>query len=78
MAARGDSVEVIRAVGDFFAQLDFDLEQVADVREDAVRQLRQQGWSYARIAEATGLSQARVAQVARATRAGGRAARRRS
>lgn len=65
LAGLGDSQVVVRAVNDFFAQLDFELEAVADVRQDAVRQLRQQGWTLERIAEATGLSVSRVGQISR-------------
>lgn len=60
-----DPLATIRAVGDFFAALDHELERVAEVRLRAVAALRQQGWSYDRIAAATGLSKGRVAQLAR-------------
>ena len=68
LAELGEPVAVIRAVGDAFAALDAELERVAAVRLRAVRQLRSDGWSYDRIAEATGLSKARVAQLSRDTR----------
>ena len=63
-----DPADRVRAVNDFFAQLDAELEQFADVRFEAVTQLRAEGLSYDRIAEATGLSKARVAQLVRAAR----------
>jgi uncharacterized protein YerC len=64
----GSAVEVIRGVGDAFAALDDELAQFAAVRLRAVAELRAQGWTYAQIHEATGLSEARVAQLARAAR----------
>lgn len=72
LAALGDSVQIVRAVGDFFAQLDFELEAFADVRLDAVRQLRRAGMTQQEIAEATNLSAPRVAQLCRAAGVGGR------
>lgn len=75
LAALGESQVVVRAVNDFFAQLDFELEGVAEVRRDAVRRLRQQGWTLARIAEATGLSVSRVGQISRRGGVGGHVAR---
>ena len=68
LASIDGAVEQVKAVNDFFAQLDAELEQFADVRFEAVSQLRAEGMSYDRIAEATGLSKARVAQLARAAR----------
>lgn len=65
LAAHGDSQVVVRAVNDFFAQLDFELEGVAEVRRGAVRQLRLEGWTLVRIAEATELSVSRVGQISR-------------
>jgi hypothetical protein len=70
-ASVGDSVDVVRAVNDFFAQLDLELEAVADVRQDAVRKLRQDGWTLERIAEATLLSVSRVGQISRRAGMGG-------
>ena len=67
-----DPVLAARAVGDVFAALDAELEQIARVRFAAVRALRREGWSYDRIALATGLSKGRVAQLVRDPRAGGR------
>lgn len=69
----GGPAAVVRAVGDAFAALDGELEQLSQVRLRAVGHLRGEGWTYQRIADATGLSLARVAQLARAVRAGGRA-----
>lgn len=63
-----EAVERIKAVNDFFAQVDLELEQFADVRLEAVTELRRQGWSYDRIAKATDLSKARVAQLVEETR----------
>jgi uncharacterized protein YerC len=61
-----------RAVGDFFAALDTELEAIAAVRLDAVAALRARGMTYQRIATATGLSVPRVAQLARTAGTGGR------
>lgn len=61
-----DAVERIKAVNDFFAQLDLELEPFGDTRLEAVSELRAQGWSYDRISEETGLSKARVAQLVKA------------
>jgi DNA-directed RNA polymerase specialized sigma24 family protein len=58
-----DPVEVCTAVGDTFAALDTELERLAEVRIAAIRQLRADGWSYDRIAAATGLSKPRVQQL---------------
>src|SRR5690349_4642321 len=60
-----DEVSIVRAVGDAFAALDSELERIARVRLRAVHRLRRQGWSYDRIAEATGLSKGRVAQLSK-------------
>jgi hypothetical protein len=76
LAAVTDAVDQVKAVNDFFAQLDYELEAVARVRLQAVADLRGEGWSYDRIAAATGLSKARVAQLSRAARAAGRRVRR--
>ena len=67
-----DPVEQVRAVGDFFAALDVELEKVAAVRRDAVAALRARAMTYERIAEVTGLSKPRVAQLSREVGAGGR------
>ena len=64
-----DPVTAARAVGDAFAALDTELERLARVRLAAVRALRREGWSYARIAAATGVSKGRVAQLVRDPRA---------
>jgi hypothetical protein len=65
LAQPEDPLLVIRAVNNAFAAMDHELERFARVRIMAVRSLRRQGWSYDRIAEATGLSKVRVAQLAR-------------
>lgn len=58
-----DPVDTIRGVGDAFAALDEELARFADVRLKAVDALRDQGWSYDKIAAETGLSKGRVAQL---------------
>ena len=63
LAAIQDPVAQARAVGDSFAALDAELEAFAVVRIRAIRALRKEGWSYDRIAKATGLSKGRVAQL---------------
>lgn len=63
LARLADPVEIIKGVGDTFAALDGELARVAKVRLAAVRRLRAQGWSYDRIAAATGLSKGRVQQL---------------
>lgn len=60
-----NALSTIRAVNDSFAALDAQLERLAAVRLHAVRSLRSEGWSYDRLAAATGLSKARVAQLSR-------------
>ncbi len=59
-----DPLEAARAVGDFFAAVDLELERVAQVRLRAVKLLREQGWSYTRIGEALGVSKQRAYQLA--------------
>ncbi len=61
----GDDINIVLAVGNAFAALDAELERIAKVRLRAVRRLRRQGWSYERIAAASGLSNARVAQLSK-------------
>lgn len=51
VASLADPAGQIRAVNDFYAQLDFELEQIAAVRLNAVRELRAAGLSYSRIVE---------------------------
>jgi DNA-directed RNA polymerase specialized sigma24 family protein len=75
LAGLGEPAVVARAVGDAYAALDQELEKFAKVRQKAVAQLRRQGWSYDRIAKATDLSKARVAQISRAARMAGRVGR---
>jgi hypothetical protein len=67
-----DPLRRIRAVGDVFAALDDEMARIAAVRLTAVRQLRRDGWSYDRLAAATGLSKGRVAQLCRDPRAASR------
>lgn len=52
-----------RAVGDLFAALDTELAAIAQVRYKAVREMRSDLMSYQRIADASGLSKGRVAQI---------------
>jgi DNA-directed RNA polymerase specialized sigma24 family protein len=63
-----DPLAVIAAVGDTFASLDDAVAAIALPRLKAVAELRRQGWSYDRIAEATDLSKGRVAQLSREAR----------
>jgi hypothetical protein len=71
IARLDDPVEVCTAVGDTFAALDTELERLADVRVAAIGQLRADGWSYDRIAAATGLSKPRVQQLSNLSRRNG-------
>jgi hypothetical protein len=68
MARLADPIEACNAVGDTFAALDVELERLADVRIAAIRKLRSDGWSYDRIAAATGLSKSRVQQLSNLSR----------
>src|SRR5690348_462980 len=63
-----DPLAVIAAVGDTFASLDDAVAEIALPRLKAVAELRRDGWSYDRIAEATELSKGRAAQLARKAR----------
>jgi len=73
IARLDDPITVVKAIGDAFAAVDAELERFARVRLGAVNELRRAGWSYDRIATATGLSKERVAQLSReATRRGAR------
>lgn len=58
----------ISTVGAVLTAVDEELAALAQVRLAAVEELRAQGWSLDAIARATGLSKARVAQIARGTR----------
>jgi DNA-directed RNA polymerase specialized sigma24 family protein len=69
LGAIRDPVEAMRAVSDAFAALDAELDALAIVRLRAVQALRDEGWSYQDIADATGVSKGRVAQLARDPRA---------
>jgi DNA-directed RNA polymerase specialized sigma24 family protein len=66
--AIGDDLEVIQAVGNAMSAWDDALEELGEPRLRAIGRLRALGWSYDRIAEATELSKARVAQLAREAR----------
>ena len=65
LADLDDPVAIIKAIGDTFAAIDGELDRIAKVRLRAVHRLRHDGWSYDRIAAATGLSKGRVAQLSR-------------
>lgn len=60
-----EPLAVIEAVGDTFAAVDDALAELALPRLRAIAELRRQGWSYDKIADATQLSKGRVAQLAR-------------
>lgn len=72
MGAVADPSERVRAVNDFFAQIDAEMEPFAQVRLEAVAELRAEGLSYDRLAEATGMSKARAAQLSQMARDGAR------
>lgn len=63
-----DPAAAASAVGDVFAALDSELERLASVRARAIRAMSQAGFSYDKIAEATGLSKMRVSQIIRDSR----------
>lgn len=65
LADVSEPLAVIEAVGDTFAALDDALAELAMPRLRAIAKLREDGWSYDRIAAATNLSKGRVAQLAR-------------
>jgi len=64
-----DPVTRIVAANLVMAAVDEELSTLAQIRIAAVHELRGLGWSLGRIAAATGLSKARVAQIARDDRA---------
>lgn len=68
IADLAEPLAVIAAVGDTFASLDDAVAEIGLPRLKAVAELRREGWSYDRIAEATALSKGRVAQLAREAR----------
>lgn len=72
IASLDDPAQQARTVGDFFAALDVELEHMAALRLQAVAAMRRQGMTYKSISSATGISEPRVAQLAREVRAGGR------
>lgn len=63
-----DPIATIEAVARIWVALDDALEAISEPRLRAIATLRAQGWSYDRIAGATSLSKARVAQLAREAR----------
>jgi len=65
LTAIADPAKRVRAVGDVFAALDAELAKLAEVRYEAVRDLRAQGLSYDKLALASGLSKSRVAHLVR-------------
>jgi DNA-directed RNA polymerase specialized sigma24 family protein len=65
LEALTDPVDIVTGVGNTFAALDAELERLAKVRLKAVHRLRREGWSYDRIAAATGLSKGRIAQLSK-------------
>lgn len=67
-----DPVQAVTAVSDVLAALNDEIERIAAVRLEGVRTLRRRRWSYDRIAEATGLSKSRAAQLSREVRGRGR------
>ncbi|MEZ0579294.1 hypothetical protein [Nocardioides sp. MH1] len=60
-----DPLAVVAAVGDAFAALDDALEEIAVPRLRAIARLRAEGWTYERLAQVSGLSKGRIAQLAR-------------
>lgn len=60
-----DPSQTVVAVTDFFNALDGPLEQLAHRRRQAISAMYDDLGSYARVAEATGLSKSRVAQLYR-------------
>jgi len=60
-----DPAARVRAVNNVLAAVEEELAALAVIRIEAVLDLRRQGWSLDRIARETGLSKARVAQIAR-------------
>lgn len=58
--------QIVRDVLDLGAQLhalQADIAKLSGERERLIRKLRKAGWSHRRIAEATGLSRGRIAQI---------------
>lgn len=63
-----DPLAQISAASVLMAALEEETVQLAQLRIAAVLELRRSGWSLGRIADATGLSKARIAQIARDAR----------
>lgn len=59
-----DPAATVRTTSDFLAAMTAELERFAAIRLTAIANLRAHGLSYDRIAATTGLSKARVAQLA--------------
>jgi hypothetical protein len=65
LAGERDPLTRIRGVGAILTTLETERLNLARLRAAAVRQLRVEGWSLGRIAQESGLSKARVAQIVR-------------
>lgn len=73
-----DPTATPRAVGELIDLLNDRVDAAAEALLAAITEMRNQGMSYAAIAEATGLSEPSVAQLARLAGVGGLRARRRA
>ena len=71
LAAIGDPLEAVEAVTEVFIALDEALQAVSEPRLRALVALYAEPGSYGRVAELTGLSKSRVAQLYREARARG-------
>ena len=67
-----DPVAILRELEDRRSKVDRHLEDLHDESALAVRMLRRRGWSFGRIAAETGISNQRVAQLARSSLGAGR------
>lgn len=65
-----DPVKRAIAVGQIFEQMPDLQAELRQIRQTAVNQLREAGWSYAEIGERLGLNRHRVAQIAKGWRGG--------
>ncbi len=65
----GDPLDVIRGVTETLSGLEREADKVA-VRHRGIRTLRRKGWSYDRLAEATGMSKSRIQQLVGQARTG--------
>ena len=68
-AALEDRAQAVRELEELLDRVASQLDALRVEQLTAVRSLRREGWSFARLAEATGLPVARVAVLVRATRA---------